>query len=298
MAKAGKRHFLPPLLAATFFIAGIPALGNAQETIVVGFESATAPPSKFKIKQAKAKGIELKREPGFPISGKLSLPDGDGPHPALVLLHDCQGPQDFQDSWAATFRRAGYATLQVDSFTPRSVSSTCEDVLGEGVSGLGGERVMDAFGALFFLKQHPDIEPDRIGAVGWSRSSTTGSALRDGSRQFFGEGFRAVVSFYPNCKSVASAVFADPILILNAGRNDWTQPELCTSLSEADANVEIVELPEVLQGFDDPKWGRETVMPDYQNTLKNPTYGVTFGFDEAAQAQAEAAVLAFLQEKM
>lgn len=298
MPKTIKGRLLSLLLAASGAIVAVPALGTAEEVITVDFTSATTPPSKFKIKQAKAKGIELKAKPGFPISGKLGFPEGEGPFPALVLLHDCQGPQDFQDSWAGIFRRSGYATLQVDSFSSRDVSGTCEDVLGEGVSGLGGERVMDAFGALAYLKTHQKIDPDRIGAVGWSRSSTTGSALRDGSRQFFGAGFKAVVSFYPNCKSVASAVFADPILILNAGRNDWTQPELCSSLAAADANVEIVELPDVLQGFDDPKWGTETVMTDYQNTLKSPTYGVTFGFDEAARAKAETSALEFLKEKI
>ncbi|MCK7612852.1 dienelactone hydrolase family protein [Roseibium sediminicola] len=296
MPLAKRRQLLPLLLAATSLLAPFPT--SAAETTIVDFPSASTPPSKFKIKQAKAKGIELKPKPGFPISGKLGLPDGDGPFPALVLLHDCQGPQAFQDDWAATFRASGYATLQVDSFSPRDVSGTCEDVLGEGVSGLGGERVMDAFGALFYLKQHPAVDPNRIGAVGWSRSSTTGSALRDGSRQFFAEGFRAVVSFYPNCKSVASAVFADPILILNAGKNDWTQPELCSSLAEVDANVEIAEFPDALQGFDDPKWGQETVMPDYQNTLKSPTFGVTFGFNATAHDKAEKAVLEFLKEKM
>lgn len=291
-----RRQIVPLALAAACLLVAGPA--EAAEPTVVAFPSASTPPSKFKVKQAKAKGIDLKAEPGFPITGTLGLPEGDGPFPALVLLHDCQGPQAFQDDWAARFRASGYATLQVDSFSPREVSGTCEDVLGEGVSGLGGERVMDAFGALFFLKQHPQIDPARIGAVGWSRSSTTGSALRDGSRQFFGEGFRAVVSFYPNCKSVASAVFADPILILNAGSNDWTRPELCTSLAAADANVEIAEFPDALQGFDDPKWGEETVMADYQNTLKSPTYGVTFGFDETARDKAEAAALTFLKEKM
>ncbi|MES0812092.1 dienelactone hydrolase family protein [Roseibium sp. SCPC15] len=293
----GQRYFLL-LLVMLGVIAGHASPVSAEESAKVAFPSATAPPSKFKIRQAKAKGIELKQEPGFPIEGKLGIPDGSGPFPALVLLHDCQGIQEFQDNWAEAFVLAGYATLQVDSFAPRSVSGTCEDVLGEGVSGLGGERVMDAFGALLYLKQHPKIDPDRIGAVGWSRSSTTGSALRDGSRQFFQQGFKAVVSFYPNCKSVASAAFADPILILNAGNNDWTQSELCSSLGEADPNVEVLELPTALQGFDDPKWGAETVMPGYQNTLKSPTFGVTFGYDEIARQQAEAAALKFLSDRM
>ena len=126
--------------------------GNAAEAAAVEFPSATTPPSKFQIKRAKAKGIDLKAKPGFPVTGKLRLPEGEGPFAALVLLHDCQGVQAYQDDWAETFTRFGYATLQVDSFGPRTVSGTCEDVLGEGVSGLGGERVMDAFGALFHLR--------------------------------------------------------------------------------------------------------------------------------------------------
>lgn len=277
---------------------GLAVPAKAGDAALVEFPSASTPPSKFKIRQAKAKGTELKPEPGFPIQGRLRLPEGPGPFPALVLLHDCQGIQQFQSDWAETFEEAGYATLQVDSFAPRDVSGTCEDVLGEGVSGLGGQRVMDAFGALFYLEQHAQIDPGRIGAVGWSRSSTTGSALRDGSRQFFQRGFKAIVSFYPNCKSVATAAFADPILILNAGKNDWTNAELCSSLAAADPNVEILELPAAFQGFDDPKWGQETIMPEYQNTLKDPTFGVTFGFDEAARLQAKDAALTYLSGKI
>ncbi|QDG75868.1 dienelactone hydrolase family protein [Labrenzia sp. PHM005] len=286
------------LMAFVCVLAGGAGPVLAADVTVIEFPSASAPLSKFKIRKAKAKGIDLKPKPGFPISGKLRIPEGEGRFPALVLLHDCQGIQDYQDAWAETFRLAGFATLQVDSFSPREVQETCENVLGEGVSGRGGERIMDAFGALFYLKQHPKIDPDRIGAVGWSRSSTTGSALRDGSRQFFDHGFKAIISFYPNCKSVASAVFADPILILNAGKNDWTQPSLCTSLANSDENVEIVEFPDALQGFDDPKWGTETVMPGYQNTLKSPTFGVTFGFDEVSRQKAEVAALDFLKDKM
>ena len=40
----------------------------------VRFNSASIPPTPFKIKQAKAKGIELKPKPGIALVGKLSKP--------------------------------------------------------------------------------------------------------------------------------------------------------------------------------------------------------------------------------
>ena len=91
----------------------------------VEFTSATTPPTPFALKQAKARGIELKQEPGTPLRGLLVRPEGAGPFPAVVLLHGCDGVQPFQEQWAADLASWGYVALLADSHGPRGIGDDC-----------------------------------------------------------------------------------------------------------------------------------------------------------------------------
>ena len=78
---------LPLAFIAAMMLLALQAPGRAAE--VVHFTSAVLPPSPFKLRQAKAQGKELKQEPGFPLWGHLNKPSGNGPFPAVVLMHGC-----------------------------------------------------------------------------------------------------------------------------------------------------------------------------------------------------------------
>jgi dienelactone hydrolase len=278
-------------LAATNLIAAV--YTQAADDVV--FNSASTPPSKLKIRQAKAKGIELKAEPGLEVSGKLGVPTGDGPFPALVLMHDCQGIRPFQDRWAAKFNEWGYVTLQVDSFGPRNATNVCEDLIS---SSLAEPRAMDAFGALSYLESLPYVQAHNIGAIGWAHGATLSIAFRDGTRQLFDHGFKAVVSFYPDCTLITSANFVDPLLIVSPEKDDWTNPELCKRIASEGENVEIIELPDALRGFDDPEMGERTVRDTFQNTFKVPALGVTFGYASDAHKETSEKLQQYLAEHL
>ncbi len=89
------------------------------------FNSAGTAPTPFQLKRAKAKGIELKPEPGTPLRGLLLRPKGEGIFPAVVLLHGCRGIQAYQKDWAAQLAGWGYVALLVDSFEPRKAKNIC-----------------------------------------------------------------------------------------------------------------------------------------------------------------------------
>ena len=101
------------ILVLSVIIFPVIALASEQ----VHFNSASVPPSPFKIKQAKAKGIDLKPKLGVEITGKLSKPEGAGSFPTVVLLHSCFGIRPYQDRWATKLAKWGYVALQVDSFS-------------------------------------------------------------------------------------------------------------------------------------------------------------------------------------
>ena len=57
------------------------------------------------------------------LNGRLLRPpDGDGPFPAVVLLHGCDGMHN-DDPWVENHHlRWGYVLLEVDSFGPRGMT--------------------------------------------------------------------------------------------------------------------------------------------------------------------------------
>lgn len=101
------------------------------------------------------------------LAGTLSLPDGPGPHPALVVLHSASGgTRDYPYYHHLTERlpRAGIAVLVFDR-------------RGSGESGGDFETAdfetlaADGAAAADALAARPDIDPARIGVYGISQGS-------------------------------------------------------------------------------------------------------------------------------
>ena len=59
---------------------------------------------------------------------ELTMPRGRGPFPAVMVLHGCDGVAWHSRDWARRVASWGYATLIVDSYTPRGQKVICEDV--------------------------------------------------------------------------------------------------------------------------------------------------------------------------
>ena len=287
------RQFLMWISCVT--VIGLAAADHPAANEFVDFNSASKPPSKLKLRQARAKGIELKPEPGTPIRGKLGKPAGEGPFPALVLLHDCRGITAFQDRWAKTFNEWGYVTLQVDSFGPRNLENVCENIRA---SGNQAARALDALGALAYLETLGDVKAESIGAIGWARGATLSIGFRDGARQLVDRGFGAIVAFYPDCTLITSSAYVDPLLIVSPGNDDWTNPEYCRRIASEGDNVGIIDLPGVLRGFDDPEMGERSVMANFQNIHKVPALGVTFGYDKDAHEAVSQKVRQYLADRL
>ena len=53
------------------------------------------------------------------LKANLVKPNGDGPFPAVIMMHGCSRDTPYQDAWEKRFIQWGYAVLRVDSLTPR-----------------------------------------------------------------------------------------------------------------------------------------------------------------------------------
>src|SRR5438874_3014323 len=98
------------------------------------------------------------------VTGDLSVPDGGGRVPAVLVLHSCAGVTPSITGWAQALNRMGYAALVVDSFTGRGIKEVCTGHTSVSV----GSRLVDLFRAHELLVTHPRIDSRRIGVLGFS----------------------------------------------------------------------------------------------------------------------------------
>ncbi len=106
---------------------------------------------------------------GIGIAGTLTIPEGPGPHPAALLITG-SGAQDRDETIfghkpflvvADSLSRAGVAVLRVDD---RGVGGT-----DAGPPGATSQDFADDVRAgLAFLRQQPELDPQRLGLIGHS----------------------------------------------------------------------------------------------------------------------------------
>jgi carboxymethylenebutenolidase len=98
--------------------------------------------------------------------GLLYLPGGTGPHPAVVIIHEWWGLNDWVKEQAQHFANEGYVALAVDLY--RGKVATDADMAHELMRGLPQDRgVRDLTSAADWLAHRKDVDPHRIGAIGW-----------------------------------------------------------------------------------------------------------------------------------
>jgi dienelactone hydrolase len=176
---------------------------------------------------------------GGPNSGaplRLYLPPGDGPFPAVLVMHGCGGINDNHRSWAGRLVGWGYAAVIVDSFGPRNQRRICDslDLIPVDLRGL------DAHNAAIYLRTLPNIQADRIGIVGFSHGggSTLWAAIDERiPRDRGGRPFQAAVAYYPWCSAGTIVLpYATDVLILIGKDDSWTPADRCLKSVAARAN--------------------------------------------------------------
>jgi pimeloyl-ACP methyl ester carboxylesterase len=115
---------------------------------------------------------------GLRLAGTLTLPEGDGPHPAVVLVSG-SGPQDRDETvlehkpflvLADHLSRRGIAVLRYDD---RGTAASG----GDFASATTADFVRDAAAAVDFLRADPRIDRARIGLIGHSEGGLVAPAV-------------------------------------------------------------------------------------------------------------------------
>ena len=103
---------------------------------------------------------------GEAVSAYLAIPDSAGPHPALVVIQEWWGLNDWIKEQARKFAEQGYIALAPDLY--RGKVADDPNLAHELMRGLPQDRaVRDLKAAFDYLASRPDVRHDKIGSVGW-----------------------------------------------------------------------------------------------------------------------------------
>jgi carboxymethylenebutenolidase len=98
--------------------------------------------------------------------GYLALPEGKGRHPALVLVHEWWGLNDWVKQQADRYAEDGYVALAVDLYRGKSTADPGE--AHELMRGMPEDRaIADLQAAYNYLVKRSDVDAKRIGSIGW-----------------------------------------------------------------------------------------------------------------------------------
>jgi carboxymethylenebutenolidase len=100
--------------------------------------------------------------------GYVAMPDGKGPHPGVVVIHEAYGLNDNIRDITRRFADSGYAALAVDLFSDRNRAICMTRYMtGMLVGSVQRFGIGDLKAALTHLAAMPQVDPDRIGAIGF-----------------------------------------------------------------------------------------------------------------------------------
>ncbi len=100
------------------------------------------------------------------VHGMLYTPAGKGPFPALVVIHEWWGLNDWVKDQASRLADQGYVTLALDLY--RGKVATTPDEAHELMRGVPEDRATrDLLAAASYLRSQKNVDPKRVGSIGW-----------------------------------------------------------------------------------------------------------------------------------
>jgi carboxymethylenebutenolidase len=101
-------------------------------------------------------------------SGYFARPEGAGPFPGVIVIHEIYGLNENIKSIARRFAERGYAALAVDLFAARNRALCMARVMSAMLlTPLKNGSLDELRAALTYLADQPVVDPDRVGAIGF-----------------------------------------------------------------------------------------------------------------------------------
>jgi dienelactone hydrolase len=222
----------------------------ASRTEVRAIESLTLTDQQFLTGDKNGKAVS--------IAGELRLPQrSTGRLPAVILLHGSGGPGPGPEYWAKYFNEIGVASLLIDSFSGRGITSTSTDQALLGRLNM----ILDAYRGLDMLAAHPRIDAQRVAVMGFSRGGQ--SALYSSMRRFQQTWtpkatFALHLPLYGSCSTtfIGDTDLSAPIRQFHGIADDYVTIGPCREyfqrLRAAGRDAQLTEYPDAHHAYDNP----------------------------------------------
>ena len=196
-------------------------------------------------------------EPKEEIFGTLIFPENaKTPCPLVIPIHGSAGLRGNHHDHIVNLLEAGIAVFRIHSFESRGIISIVENQMAVTLATM----ITDAFRGLSLISQHPDIDSNKIGIMGWSLGGSTAfysawkpiiKALTQG-----GEKFSAHLPLYPgtHIKPNINEWSDAPMHILCGRDDDYTPTKLVEKILEyvkpAKPDIGLTIYPNAHHSFD------------------------------------------------
>ena len=204
-------------------------------------------------------GVENDKK--YEIPGLLTLPDGDQEiFPAMIMIVNSGCGYNFREySYGKDILDQGIATLELDNCNSRGLSEFNPIGAGNFYTLTPWMGAADALHALKFIHNHPKINKDKIGIMGFSYGGQvalwTGIDLIRESIVGKQLDFALRVPFYPFCRQFDDPKYSKNKLHIFTGELDAAPPSHCQNMINSfvelgyDASIDIYE--NAYHNFDD-----------------------------------------------
>ena len=200
------------------------------------------------------------------VSALLYTPPGKGPFPAIVVIHEWWGLNDWVKEEASKLADEGYVALAIDLY--RGKVATTPDEAHEIMRGVPQDRATrDLLAATSYLRSQKNVDPSRVGSIGWCMGGgySLDLALNDPK-------LKAAVINYGHLATEDAALKKINASVLGIfGGQDRGIPV---------ADVQKFESQLKTQG----KTAEIHIFPDAGHGFENPNNKPTYRADDAAQA--------------
>jgi carboxymethylenebutenolidase len=212
------------------------------------------------------------------VKGVMYTPAGKGPFPALIVIHEWYGLNDWVKLQASQLSDEGYVTLAVDLYRGKVAANG--DEAHELMRGLPEDRAArDLVAAFNYLASQKNVKANKIGSIGWCMGGgySLAAALNEPK-------LAATVINYGRLATDPAALqkINAPILGLFGGQDRGIPPDSVKAFEEQmkklGKKVEVHIYPDAGHGFEN------------ENNKG--------GYREADTKDARARTLAFLQQNL
>jgi dienelactone hydrolase len=219
------------------------------------------------------------------VNGLLAKPEGEGPFPAVILLHSAGGLTDaVAYEWPDYLTKLGYVTLSVDTFGSRGLGY-CGPRSRHVTCGRGGVSTMvdDAYGAIEYITGLPSfVRSNKVAVMGFSMGgAAVNSIAAYGRPSRSGRTFVTGIAMYGSCEYLYNANKETMPLVQIIGEHD-DYAGGCKFIGKS-TPVEVHVLANAYHAFDNRFWGadgRGNAMRGYNAEATNKARDIVKSFLE------------------